>query len=808
MKIQNYRLSFKFSLIKVVPAVCLIIFNPTSTFAQSCSAIRTNLQSIQAQQYNLKAGSGQNTQRLLDLEREHDHILSQVAIIRELHQLNDSFFRALRETTVPISEGGFTEVMSALDQISTESLEGDRSRNHLTALENMSTMDALLTEMKQANSIDINRFRVTEADLDGKSYEDAVADKVESLISACQSTASPSNLCRSLNASVEKEQLILEGKTIEDNKKANKTRNLISGFLHAYSADQSNTSNRAQLLQNYQDVLRNGLPEDVDLTALTESFRGVVANSRSSQIVARIRNYASDPSDRTRLNFAYCCTLSTVQSNQRDACKEDTGFERRLCRQYANEAGNSFTRLFQTFNNYETRVYETLDFNFDNTAVAENELSPLMDTRIAEAFETVNNDNDVLKSYVDAISNPLRILGSRSAESGVSRSLENLNISVDQMNQSVNNIALRLGTIFKRGKVLLPENHNIRSSEFSMNTVADGINLNTLPEVVSRLNEAICSLAKGIKPNQTIDCDVFVSIAQDGEGIVVNNASQLMGIFGSGEDVHQFWQSQTSKFNKDLGDKRAEIARIKSGPEYSHLNQIKNFMVWDYRTRCSSENSIVVSVPNCNSDIDPSPGVEYLVDDVNNVTQALFAEYDPSSINLGNASLQERRLILGNMSGACQGLTRLNTERPNDGFNANGIEQACQSITSMNTTASTVTAHERGSRIRSRGYRLNSDGDYERRRSTGSMIGAGILRGLGNSAPLLAGTYFQGRMVTDNIPYQERAIYNQLEQQYAYQWYSENAPFNYFGTPGFNNPYYLPQFTGYSAGYNFNTSGI
>ena len=195
--------------------------------------------------------------------------------------------------------------------------------------------------------------------------------------------------------------------------------------------------------------------------------------------------------------------------------------------------------------------------------------------------------------------------------------------------------------------------------------------------------------------------------------------------------------------------------------------------------------------------------LQYLI---NNVSGVLLAEVDPtaqSAVNLTNANLQQRRVILGNMSGACQGLTRLNEEQPTAGFTNNGVTTACERISSMNTEASRTTSYERTQQIERRGYRLTGDGDYKKRKSTGRQIGLGVLQGLGNSAGLLAGTYFQGRQVSDNIPYQEQYIYNQMDQQYAYNWYQQNAtPFTY---PGYNNPYFLPQLGGYSGGYSFGT---
>lgn len=777
----------------------------TFTFSQTCSELSTSLNSIQAKQYNLMSGEGDDAKRLIELEKDHDATLSQLTIIHELHKLNDEYFKTLKRDAIPISENGFDDVLSIINSVSSDDLtdkETQRKIKHLSVLENMATMDSLLSEMRNADNVNESLFRVSSIP-EGSSFTQEVEGKVNQIIASCVASTSTnrSNLCKSLTQ-----------------EKSDSARELVKGFITAFTADQTSRAtpeSRKQTLDNYHAILRNGLDPSSDLFQLFQDAKAVAATSESSQIIARVRSYANSSTvsggvttvtkneNIKNLEYAYCCTLSNIRANQRDACKEGSGFQndRVSCDSYTNKVPNSLKDVLETFVNYESRVYSSLNYDFDRVNP-----ESLMDKESLRAQKTIFNQNNALSTYVQTVTGGLSFLGTGNASSNISNSFSELTEGSTKIDSTVKSLMARLGVIFRRGKINAPDGRNFPTGKAFLSS---GIEEQDRPRITSEVNKRICDIAKKIDQSKQCDNTEYVTVGANGFELKDND--ELLSVFGNGAELHRIWEDEQKLYQDKLADIKAKINALKAKPEYAHLEQIKNFMVLDFQARCNyktEDNDIKIS--GCNADLDGNPAIDYLVADVNGISNALLAEYDPNKIqnyNLANASLQQRRTILGNMNGACQGLTRLNTEKPNQGFSSPAITAVCGRVVSMNTEASITTAYERGQRIESRGYRLTGDGNYKKKKSTGSQIGLGVLQGLGNSAGTLVGTFAQGRILNDSLPYQERYIYNQMDQQYAYNWYQQNAQPNYF-YPGMNNPYYLPQFGGYSGGYNFNATGL
>lgn len=768
-------------------------------FSQSCVEVKESLRAIQANQYNLKTKitkDGTETEiSLIELEKEYDKTLAQASILQGLNELNESFFRASRQVTT-INEQGFDEIISNIDRVAKS---GD-----LQVMQNMATMDQLLLQLKNENIISndddgdqlIKNPKSISIDYSSEvPIEDQVIQKMGKLKENCGESTNA--LCVSL----------------KDDSSTGKE--LVKKFIFAFSANQDNVDpvKRKEHLDAYRAVLRNGMAEDTNLQAIFDSASDVAKNTKAFGIIEEIKRAGSaQGTDMHNLQRAYCCTLTDPQFNKRQACQDVSDFKKAECVDYIDSATTSFATIFKAYNNYEKEINSTLSYDFTFSKINDNPL----DTITPAMRDRIRASSPVIAQYMDVLSGSIFGGGS----SRLSTSLNDLTNKSQAIDNNANSMMNRINCIYKRGRLnlsgidVLPTTGNI-----NLDAVATG----QMQDVVDLMNQKTCNLATALAEakKQTVDaCPKYFKLnPNDNSLIVPEDPALLAEIFKPGKDsqeknaIQAAWASQLTSIEADLTKKRADIDALKSNNEYAHLEQLKRFMYWDLKSRCNdSIQTRNVTTAQCGIE-DRNDSISYVMElagDVGSVTTKLLAELDPATIansDLSNASLSQRRIILGNMNGACQGLTRLNGENPNKGFSSNAIVSACSRIASMETDASKTTSYERGQQIERRGYTLSGDGNYRKKKSTSSQIGLGVLQGIGNSAGLLAGTYFQGRQLRDGIPFQEQYIYNQMDQQYAYDWYQQNAQPNYF-YPGMNNPYYLPQLGGYSGGYNFNGSGL
>ncbi len=781
----------------------------TASFSQTCSELSSSLNSIQSKQYNFKESDAANAKRLIELEKEHDATLSQLAIIHELHKINDKFFDELDPNAQSISEEGFDRILATIKNVASDNLKDSENKDikHLTALENMAAMDSLLNEMKSLDGMDKNLFRISSVMTnDGKaSLDEAATDKVTAIYNQCK-TNRASALCKVLAP---------EGSSSPNEN----VSNLISGFIKAYSADQDSNANekiRLAQLNNYHNILRTGINPDANLVALFESAKSATSATVPAATIAKVRSYASEDNQNIKnLELAYCCTIPRAKTNNRESCKEaekdkedeeNKGkFNRSKCEEYTKQLPASLGDVLSTFVGYEKNVYDTLNFDFDR--VTEN---ALMDKESSKAYDDIINQDNALSNYVRSVTGGLNFLGTGGAQTRVTENFGDLTKRTNTTEEGANKIKARLACLFRKGKINVADGRDI--SLTGIFTIA-GIEEHDNPRIVSQINKRICEVSNKVK-SQSIDCErnevIYISHNADTGDYEVKDFEKLLEVFGDSKELHKNWEEMQKDYQDKVNASKAKIDQLKSKTEYAHLEQLKNFMISDYKSRCSVKAVDIIGIAACNSDISEDGAIDYLLGSVNQVNKVLLAEYNPENVrknDLANATIQQRRIILGNMDGACQGLNRLNGEKPDQGFSSPAITSVCARVVSMKTEANKTTAYERTQRIESRGYRLTGDGNYKKKKSTGSQIGLGVLQGLGNSAGTLVGTYFQGKQLNDSIPYQERYIYNQMDQQYAYNWYQQNAQPNYF-YPGMNNAYYLPQFSGYSGGYNFNATGL
>ncbi len=764
---------FTFKNFLIGMAVLSLSFN---LYSQTCSQLSSGLNSIQSAQYNMKTSNADDAKRLIELEKNHDATLSQLAIIHELHKINDEFFQALDPATQSISEVGFDNILDTIRDVASDNLkdDDDNSIHHLMALENMATMDSLLFEMRQNDEVDESLFKVGSIP-EGSSLAQQVESKVNQITAACASKPGDSRgkLCTSLT-SAEYES----------------SRELVKGFINAFSADQDSRGDntlRKQKLRDYHNILRTGINPGSDLSEVFETAKAANSGAIPSQIIAKVRTYASDNQNMRNLELAFCCTIPRQRANNRDSCKQ--GFQRSSCEEYTQRLPASLSDVLGTFVNYEQRVYRSLNFDFDRVTEAD-----LMDQQTIAAYNSITSQNNALSTYVERVTGGLNFLGTGGARSQVTESFDNLTTRNNITEQATSRIQARLTSLFRKGKINVADSRDFDISGTFSIAGTSGIEEHDNPRIVNQINERICEISNRVK-NLNVDCQKdedakvdYISYNSTSGEYEVNEFDKLLEVFGDGRELHRNWEEMQRDYQKTVNDIQAEINNLKSKPEYAHLEQIKNFMVYDYKSRCTVNTNDIISIASCNSDLASDEPVDYLIGTVGQATQALLAEYKPETI---------------------RNLNRLNEEQPNQGFSSPAIQEACGRISSMNTAANRTTSFERDETIRSRGYELNSDGDFSRRPSSGTQIGLGMLRGLGTSAPMLAGTFFQGRQLSDSIPFREQYIYNQMDQQYAFNWWQQNAPFNYFAAPGgFNNPYYLPQIGNTSSGFNFNTGGL
>tara|TARA_R110000868_G_scaffold64597_2_gene194039 strand:+ start:5561 stop:7930 length:2370 start_codon:yes stop_codon:yes gene_type:complete len=756
---------------------------PSFASAPTCEQAGKDLNRIQFKQYDLKSSDNKT---LLDLQKEYDKELSNASIIQELYELNKKFFTVLNQTSNILAQP--RDYASLANQIQAVSSSDD-----FKVMKKMAAMDSLITELANATGLDIEQLAAGIV----PGQESSVLNTFSRIKMACEGKQSV--LCDSLSSKDESD-----------------TRDLIESFMLAFAAnsDTTNPIDRAAALANYRAVLRRDISNSADLQQLYTQAEAVARTSNSPAFVklqAVESNGSIDSPNVVALNRAQCCILTPEESTTAPVCTALLDFNRSLCtssnsQSYMSQAAGVVAPIARTFLDYEQSAYRALNFKFDDISSLDNAtpeaLRPFggnLVFRRASLFvsERIPYMNKSIEDFTNVLS----------------ANLTNEQMKLTLVTNHSNNIVRQISSYYRRGR-------NQISSTPDHNFMPPGAQLTTqaqLQDVTKLINEQICQISNSKAGATQLDCtssDIqsnrFVKVKERPLSIILASANALDDVFaGSEAEIETRWQQQSQAVRAKLSELRQKISAIKSGQKYSYLDQIKSFMIWDMKNRCGVSSSNEVKVATCGT-IDTDTSVDYLIAQVGSVTNLLLAETDPdvnARADLNNATVAQRRVILGHMNGACQGLQRMQSEDSASNMTGNGVSEACARISSMQSAAKQTTTSERIATIERSGRYVDTEGRIRKNRSTAGDIGLGALRGLASSGPDLLGTHFQGMAIRDSVPYQYQYYTGMKLNAYAQNWWQTNTPMfpsfpymgglPYYGAPG-----------GYSTGFDWNTNGL
>lgn len=799
----------------LIGSVAISFFMASLSFANapSCDQTAKDLNAVQTSQYNLKSPAPES-KSLFELQKEYDQTLSEATIVSELHKLNEQFTNVVAETTAtPYTSD---DIASFIDDISNVT-----SSENLQVMRNMAAVDTLLQEMVKNTGLQILT-------------EDGGYASVEQVIVACSQVPSQYSgvLCESLR-----------GKTPE----AEQTKALVSSFLQAFAVNNNanlTSEEKDSTLNAYRAILRQGIDPESDLNELFNSARTLARQKESASFMGleRIASLGNTNGSQVReLRNAQCCLASEIEAGALPICATSTigtspaPFDRGQCYgadgskngPYMQKAKESFGEITDAFVAYERRAYGALNFQFTNATPLDLTTSASIHgaARLAAHGVAHGITQDITRGSgilglgarvldVEAMQKRARDKNNKSISSGA-----NLSNSLETTGQ---NIIDQIACIYRRGKLTLSPGQALPTGgSFSPTAANSEVDGNQLKQVANLINKTICNIENAKNNNQALPCNEEDFINQERYvklrtnptlEIVIARSDVLNNVFtGSQEELHNRWEAQQAEVRAKLEGLRQKIDAIKADQAYSYLDQLKSFMIWDMKNRCASNPMRQVSIQSCSQEPSSDQSVDYLIGSVGPVVSTLLAETDPETIaraDIGTPSIAKRRIILGNMKGACLGLSRLNNEDSSRNFTGNGIAYACERITSMNTAAKASTDIERIAVMERKGQYIDTQGRIRRPNSTGKDIGLGMLRGASSSAGDLFGTYIQGRALSDSLPGQEQYWKSVKYNQYAQNWWMTNTPmFPSFPYMGGYSPYYGSP-ANYSSGFDFNQTGI
>lgn len=771
--------------------LCSVLYAaPSFASAPTCEQVGKDLNRIQFKQYELKSGDNKT---LLELQKEYDKTLSDASIIQELYELNKKFFLVLNNPTSLLARP--TDYAALATQIQSVS-----SSENLKVMKNMAAMDALITELANETGLEIESLA---AGFNPQS-ESSVLNTYQRIALACQGKQSV--LCTSLT-----------NESVDKNGNPGPTRQLLDSFMIAFAANSESTApaQRAEALANYRGVLRRGITDSANFEELYNQASAVAARTNAealSKLVEVQHNGSSERLNVIALNRAQCCILTPQEAATSDSCKALANFDHNKCTgssdSYMVQAAAVIPPIARTFLDYEQSAYRALNFKFEDISS--------LDQTTPEALRPFGGNLYLRRIGLFTSNFAPDMKGSIERFTNVMAA----NLTSDQaklrlVTNHSNNIVNQISSYYRRGRSQISSNpgHNFMPPGAQITTQAQ------LSDVTKQINEQICQISNSRTgatrqdcTSATIQSSRYVKVFENPLRISLSSSNALDEVFaGNEEEIEARWQHQSQHVRTKLNDLRQKIEGIKASQSYAYLDQLKSFMIWDMRNRCGISSNNEISIPTCGT-VDANPSVDYLIAQVGSVTNLLLAETDAAvnaRADLNNASLAERRVILGNMNGACLGLQRMQSENAESNMTGNGISQACERIASMQSAAQQTTPTERSARLERSGRYVDTEGRVRRNPSTGRDIALGALRGLGTSGPDLLGTYFQGRAISDSAPYQYQYYTGMKLNAYAQNWWQTNTPMFPSFPYGMGNvaPFYGTT-GGYTSGFNFNTAGL
>lgn len=793
---------------------------------QSCQGLPNSIEALQKKQYSLTDGT--DSKKLYDLQREYDETLAEASIVQEFYKLNEQYFKVLNDASDPVND-----IINHIEKLT--------SKENIETLKNIATMDALINDLDVTAKLKLG---------DSRNHLEAFS-KIKA---ACEQDSS------------NKKSILCDNIGDED------TEKLVKSFLQAYVISTSNLPDEEKIrrTQAYRHLLRNGMNPDTDLAAMFRAAKElnlVKHNPAYQKLVdfnALADENAEDPNnlrkDLDKLVQARCC-FHFATDGERISDPVCANFKEKYsvseCRRLKSSANTTqaiqereqdveeheraFARVIGAYSNFEAQAYENLNYkqgsqvSLINHELEEGGIVIPRESGFRNFFTRIGMAQSGLERIRETAQHITgRVVGSENRTTKISDSMEKVT------NQILD--------IFKRGKShrsmesflaqsisSISENQNSNSSAGSSNSaVSSELDME---KVADHMNKKICLLEEKVyeskpdqqckvdqtgnptealcnaKPNCANPKDRYVKYDRTGENktITIANGANLQRIFTNEENLVLAEDSKQVK--EKLKKLKAQIDAIKNSAPYQHIDQIKSFMVWDLKNRCSDQfKSQDVSIDSSCIAGNNVSQIDYLVLDIADATSRLLGETDPDAQkrrNLTEANRAERRIILGHMQGACQGIESLKSESKFADLGAPAIQSACNRIARMRESAEETTQSERVAKIEKGNQYIDAEGRIRRRNSTAADIGIGAIRGLPVAVNTMATPFFSGMALKTSLPAQENYWKAVKFNDYASNWWMNNSPLGFPSMPYAYSPYYGVGAGGITAtGFDFNQNGI
>ncbi len=720
-----------------------------------CSNLETEIQRLQKVQFEMRPPADQQN-NLFALMRDYDQKLATLSIVEGFYNLN----RKLREQMKGASDK-YKKLGKIVDYV-----EDAASDESLQTMRTMAAMDGALKQLQDKAELKID-----------------ATTSVEQIVTACAGKTGIA-LCDALNSS-----------------NNNQTTAAVQAFLQAYTVQNSGTDPTvtANRIKSYQSILKEGFTNP-DFEKLYNNALKLKESSAALARLDKVENLKKDDGAVLGLKRAMCCSYSSGDLAEKDSkCKSSEAFPFKFsqCSKYIEHAEGNIAEAMTALTDYQKETHNAFNFKFDQAVVnADNKqknaefanlVSPqLFQTKkqaIIHEVESTVTTIDEKQQALDQLTNSIKsniVALHRRGKIGVS----------DQDAQDVEKF---LNSDDKIGHRMKTDGTEKKLDEDDYKAIAEQVN-QTMIDKFSCMTGTTCSVKKFVEVDPYPDA---------------NNNTLYRFKLVNGDVLDQLLKEESQKLilkefediKEEVATAKAKIDKIKNSNEYAHLDQIKNFLVWDMENRCSSEPVFHTQTVFCH-DGTALNELDHFVTDMG----VILAETDPAVIannDLTNAGLAQRRVILSNMRGACLGLERLEKEQPGKGFSSNTIKASCERIDGMYTQANEETNSERNERLEKSGYSYDGDGRIKKRPSTWSDIATGAAKGLPNAVGTIATPFFSGIALRNSIPNQE-AYWKQMKlNNYAQQWWMKNTPQYPFGM---YNPYYYPNYSGYDFNFGNQTS--
>lgn len=746
----------------------------------ACSDLNNQIKRLQLEKLKIKP-EGENQKSLYELQREYDQILAEVSIVQELFKLNEKFHSIMSNNYDPVQD-----IVGYIDTVTAD--------DNLQVMQNMALMDSMMTQLSEDTQLD---FIGSSEDI-----------SFERIAQAC--IGKDNILCNLINSG----------------DRSNATA-LITSFTEALRADTSRlkSEEKEQKLNAYRDVLRRGISPEADLAGVFAAAKELERhkNNPAFTILRTAEDMTKhDNADILRLKLTRCCTAF---ANQNDALNDS------MCSQLGDaldfnkcsevwlsesEIANSrersrvtsedisarqeaaFNNVVSAFNKYELRAYEALNYKIGDEPLQDQlNITPQFSIKSRTVFGRFFSSMGILASDTE-------LAQERSSELTSQQNLHEM--QRDELVKSSEQMVSSLKSIYQRGKIPHDTIANflergIKPTASQTVTEIDFMNL------ALEINKKMCSIQNKMSqsPSDCNNVQDFVKVEKNPLRIVPANSIAIRNLFSSENNAALKQDADEAKLK--LQQKRAEIDTITNANKYQHLDQLMSFLIWDKQSRCSSDESQLVTVTGCGYAQDERP-LTYLLD----ASEKILAEMDPSVVarrDITRANLSQRRIILGHMNGACAGLKNIYSADSSDPDVAAISAQSCGRIKAMNEIVQQKTDVERVVEIERGGRYIDSAGRIRRQNSTGKDLALGALGALPQATSTMAMPFFSGIALRGNIPGQEQYWKQVKFNQYATDWWATNNP--YLGFPNMpylgHSPFYGTPGVA-SGGFDFNQNGL